>query len=116
MLNPSFTVVNLALESSTNRDYDNHAVATVNDHEVRISVMTEAYCWHCHPDSDETFLSVEGGLLIDLDNRTIELAPGNLFTVKSGVRHRTRPLGARSVNLTFERKDAKTESLDPPPE
>ena len=112
--NPSFTVVNLASESSTNRAYDNHPVAAVNDHEVRISVMTEAYYWHCHPDSDETFLSVEGGLLIDLDNITIELAPGNLFTVRRGVRHRTRPVAARSVNLTFERKDAKTEKLPTP--
>ncbi len=116
MLNPSFAVVNLASESSTNRDYDNHAVSTVNDHEVRISVMTEAYHWHCHPDSDETFLALEGGLLIDLDDGTIELAPGNLFTVLRGVRHRTRPVASRSVNLTFERKGAKTEALAPPSE
>jgi mannose-6-phosphate isomerase-like protein (cupin superfamily) len=116
MPNPSFTVVNLVAETSTDRDYDNHSVAAVNDHEVRISVMTEAYHWHCHPDSDETFLSLEGGLLIDLDNITIELAPGNLFTVTRGVRHRTRPVAGRSVNLTFERKDTKTESLAPPSE
>ena len=112
----SATVVNLASESSTNRDYDNHPVAAINDHEVRIAVMTGAYPWHCHPDSDETFLSVEGGLLIDLDDETIELAPGNLFTVGRGVRHRTRPVTGRSVNLTFERKDAKTEVLAPPSE
>lgn len=116
MRKPSFTVVNLASEATTNRDYDNHPVATVNDHEVRLSVMTEGYHWHCHPDSDEAFLSVQGGLLIDLDDETIELAPGNLFTVGRGVRHRTRPVTARSVNLTFERKDAKTEALAPPSE
>ncbi len=116
MHNLSSTVINLAAESSTNRGYDNHPVAAINDHEVRISVMTESYHWHCHPDSDEVFLSVEGGLLIDLDDKTIELAPGNLFTISRGVRHRTRPVTARSVNLTFERKDAKTEALAPPSE
>ena len=114
MGHPSYAVVSLAAEASTSRVYDNHAVAAVNDHEVRISVMTEAYHWHCHPDSDETFLSVEGGLLIDLDDETIELAPGNMFTVERGVRHRTRPVTGRSVNLTFERKDAKTEVLASP--
>ena len=114
MGNPSYAVVNLAAEASTSRVYDNHAVAAVNDHEVRISVMTEAYHWHCHPDSDETFLSVEGGLLIDLDDETIELVPGNMFTVERGVRHRTRPVTGRSVNLTFERRDAKTEMLASP--
>ncbi len=112
----SSAVVNLASESSTARNYDNHPMATVNDHEVRIAVMTETYHWHCHSDLDETFLSVEGGLLIDLDDETIELAPGSLFTVGRGVRHRTRPVTARSVHLTFERKDAKTEMLAPPSE
>lgn len=107
-------VINLAAESATNGDYGNHPITTVNDHVVRISIMTQAYHWHRHPDSDESFLAVEGGLLIDLDDRTIELHPGNLFTVARGVRHRTRPLGTRSVNLTFERIDATTEPLGPP--
>ena len=116
MLDPTAQVIDLSSESATDRDYDNHPIANVNDHVVRISVMTEAYHWHRHPDSDETFLAVEGGLLIDLDEGTVELHPGNLFTVKQGVRHRTRPLTARSVNLTFERNDAKTELLAPPTE
>jgi mannose-6-phosphate isomerase-like protein (cupin superfamily) len=107
-------IVNLALESATDRDYDNHPVAQVNDHVVRISVMTEAYHWHRHPDSDETFLALEGGLLIDLEDRTIELHPGNMFTVERGVHHRTKPLAARSVNLTFERNDASSEPVEPP--
>lgn len=79
--------------------------------------MFEPYDWHRHPDSDETFLAVEGGLAIDLDEGTIELQPGEVFTVECGVRHRTRPMGARSVNLTFERRGARTERADedPPP-
>lgn len=112
--NSSSGVIHLASESATGQSYENHPVTTVNDHVVRISVMTQAYHWHRHPDSDETFLVLEGGLLIDLDDRTVELHPGNMFTVRRGVRHRTRPLGARSVNLTFERNGATTEPLAPP--
>lgn len=116
MRNSSLQVVSLSSESDTSRNYDNHPIAKVNDHEVRISIMTEAYHWHCHPDSDETFLALGGGLLIDLDDRTVELHPGNMFTVDRGVRHRTRPIGARSVNLTFERANARTETLTAPSE
>lgn len=101
MQNSLSEIVNLSSESATDRTYDNHPIANVNDHVVRISVMTEAYHWHCHPDSDETFLALEGGLMIDLDHETLALKPGNMFTVNVGVRHRTRPLGTRSVNLTF---------------
>ncbi len=110
----NFDVITLTSESPAGATYDNHALARVNDHEVRISTMTEAYHWHCHPDSDETFLALEGGLYIDFDDRTVELKPGQLLTVYRGVRHRTRPIGKRSVNLTFERKGAASEDLPAP--
>ena len=116
MQNASFEVINLSSESAMTERYDNHPIARVNDHEVRISTMTEAYHWHCHPDSDESFLALEGGLFIDFDDRTIELSPGHLITVNRGVRHRTRPIGKRSVNLTFERAGARSETLTSPRE
>jgi len=52
----SLEIINLSVESAEVDRYDNHPIAVVNDHEVRISTMTEAYHWHCHPDSDECFL------------------------------------------------------------
>lgn len=116
MQNSSFEVISLAAESATAATYNNHPIATINDHEVRISIMTESYHWHCHPDSDEMFLALEGGLFIDFDNHTVELQPGHIVTVPRGVRHRTRPIGQRSVNLTFERTSARSQPLAPPPE
>jgi len=88
--------------------YHNCSLTTVNDHEVRISVTTEPFRWHHHPDSDETFMGVEGGLIIEFGQREIVLRSGQMITVPRGVRHRTRPEGARSVNLTFERRGAET--------
>jgi mannose-6-phosphate isomerase-like protein (cupin superfamily) len=114
MQNSSFTTIRLMSETAAGDGYDNHVIASVNDHVVRISTMTEAYHWHCHPDSDETFLALEGGILIDFDDRTVEILPGHMITVDRGVRHRTRPVGERSVNLTFERAGAETEMLPLP--
>lgn len=88
--------------------YDNRSLATVNDHEVRMSVMTEPFGWHHHPDSDETFMGVEGGLIIEFEQRELVLRVGELITIPKGMRHRTRPESERSVNLTFERRDAVT--------
>ncbi len=107
-------VITLSKEAETAEKYDNHSLAKVNDHEVRISVMTEGYHWHRHPDSDEVFLSVEGGLFIDFEDRTVELRPGQMLVVKRGVRHRTRPVGERSVNLTFEKAGAWSETVEGP--
>ena len=88
--------------------YHNCSLTTFNDHEARLSVMTEPFRWHHHPDSDETFMGIEGELIIEFDQREIVLRPGQLIAIPRGVRHRTRPNGARSVNLTFERRGAET--------
>ena len=89
-------------------DYHNSALCDVNDHEIRISVMTSQFGWHHHPDSDETFLVLDGELVIGFEDGEVTLSPGQMLRVPRGRVHRTRPAGARSVNLTFERKDAAT--------
>lgn len=105
--------INLAaLHRAVGDPYWNDAIAAVNDHEVRMSVMTAPFGWHHHPDSDETFLVLEGGLIIAFCDREVVLGPGELLTVPAGVVHRTRPAGARSVNLTFERRGASTVFVD----
>ncbi|HVW98581.1 MAG TPA: cupin domain-containing protein [Mucilaginibacter sp.] len=88
--------------------YSNIPVALVNNHVIRLSVMTEPYFWHRHPNSDESFLVVEGSVFIDLDDQTVELLPGQLFTIPRNVNHRTRPNGSRSVNITFELENMET--------
>jgi mannose-6-phosphate isomerase-like protein (cupin superfamily) len=88
--------------------YHNQRIVSVNDHEIRMSVMTSAFPWHRHPDSDETFFCVDGELVIELTDRVVILRPGEFLTVPKGVRHRTRPGGNRSVNLTFEKLDSET--------
>ena len=101
-------VITLKAESSTHLGYDNHPIAAINDHVVRIATMTEPYHWHFHPNSDETFLVIEGGLLIEFESGSRELDPGQMLTIPRGVRHRTRPVGARSVNITFEVAQSET--------
>lgn len=102
------TIIDIAQEATTNEAYKNIPVAQVNDHVVRMGVMTEAYFWHLHPESDESFLVIEGSMFIDLEDRTVELFPNQLFTIPKNVVHRTRPNGARSVNLTFESSNLTT--------
>jgi len=101
-------IITLASESSSELGYDNHAVTNVNNHVVRISVMTRPYHWHIHPNSDEAFLVIEGRLRLEFENGSLELGPGQMATVPKGTRHRTSPVGDRSVNLTFELDQAES--------
>ncbi|RYY37021.1 MAG: cupin domain-containing protein [Sphingobacteriaceae bacterium] len=70
--------------------------------------MTERYPWHYHPNSDETFIGIEGTVIIETANELFELTPGNVITIPKGVRHCTRPKGEQSKNLTVERADIET--------
>ena len=98
----------LALSRDVTEPYFNVSLGTVNDHEIRMSVMTSQFRWHCHPDSDETFFGVDGELIIEFPDREVVVNPGQFVTVPAGTLHRTRPAGERSVNLTFERTGAQT--------
>lgn len=109
----NLTVTDISQHAATDV-YKNNPVALVNDHVVRMSVMTEAYFWHFHPNSDETFMVIEGSIFIDLEDKSIELFSNQLFTIPKNVIHRTRPNGSRSVNLTFESVDLTTEPVDGP--
>jgi mannose-6-phosphate isomerase-like protein (cupin superfamily) len=92
--------------------YANFVLTRVDDHVVRISVMTDPFYWHRHPDSDETFLVVEGEVLLETANDRVELGPGQLYTVPAGLAHVTSPITARSVNITVEKNAMSTERLD----
>lgn len=92
--------------------YANFPLTTVDDHVVRMSVMTEPFYWHRHPGCDETFLVLEGTLLLETAHERVELGPGQLYTVPAGLAHTTSPVTDRSVNLTFERAGMSTERVD----
>ena len=109
---PSLTVLDIQSLTNDTHSYANFPLAFINDHVVRVSVMTEAFYWHRHPNSDESFLAIEGSLFIDLETKTVELLPGQLFTIPQNTRHRTRPNGNRSVNLTFESLNLETIKME----
>ncbi|HEY4112136.1 cupin domain-containing protein [Puia sp.] len=96
------------LATATTESYLNTTLSNVNDHVVKMSVMTSPYPWHSHPNSDETFIGVEGIVIIETKEQTMELTPGSSITIPKNMIHRTSPKGARSVNLTIEKVDIQT--------
>lgn len=62
-------------------------VARVNDHDVRVVKVKGDFVWHKHDDTDDFFLVLSGRLTIQLRDRDVELAEGELFVVPRGVEH-----------------------------
>ena len=71
-------------------DWYNRTLCRVNDSVVRIGIVEGEFHWHKHDNEDEFFYVVSGCWIIDLEDRSVELRPGQGFTVPAGVRHRPR--------------------------
>jgi mannose-6-phosphate isomerase-like protein (cupin superfamily) len=82
----------------------NQTLCKVNDSVVRLGIVEGEYHWHSHKDLDEFFYVIDGRLLIDLEDRVVDLAPRQGFVVPKAVRHRTRA-PQRTVILMVERED-----------
>ena len=81
----------------------NQTLCKVNDAVVRLGIVEGEYHWHEHKELDEFFYVIDGRFFIDLEGRTVALAPQQGFTVPKGVMHRTRA-PERSVVLMIEGK------------
>lgn len=92
-----------ALADAVTHKWFNQTLCEVNGSVVRMGVIEGEYHWHQHTDDDEFFYVVEGKLLIDLEGRTVELAPRQGFVVPKGVMHRTRA-PKRTIILMVENK------------
>jgi len=91
----------LLLAEACQERWWNQTLCRVNDSVVRLGVFEGEFHWHKHDREDEFFYVMEGRLLLDLEGRTAELAPGQGFVVPRGVVHRTRA-PTRTIVLMIE--------------
>ena len=80
----------------------NQTLCQVDESVVRLGVVQGEYHWHKHEKEDEFFYVVSGQLLIDLEDRCIDLTPGKGVVISKGVMHRPRA-PERTVILMVER-------------
>lgn len=90
--------VNLERQLSTFADYwQPRTVGEFNGHDLMVAKVKGEFVWHKHDDTDDLFLVIKGNLRLELRDRTITLAPGELFVVPKGVEH--RPIAEDEVHL-----------------
>lgn len=79
-----------ALVAANTHPWYNQTLCQVNQSVVRLGVVQGEYHWHKHDAEDEFFYVVSGHFLIELEDRLVDLTPGQAFVVSKGLLHRPR--------------------------
>jgi len=69
-------------------DYAVGLIAKMNDYEFKIVKFKGDFVWHSHPDTDETFIIIEGTLVMNFRDRVEEVHAGEMIVIPKGVEHK----------------------------
>lgn len=87
-------------------------VSTLNDYDVRVVKTRGEFTRHRHPETDELFLVLRGGLIIRMDDGDVELGPGQLYVVPRGVPH--QPVSVDGAEVLLIEPSATVNTGDTP--
>ena len=69
-------------------DYAVRLVAKMNNYDFKIVKFQGDFIWHSHPETDETFIVMEGTLVMNFRDRKVEVRPGEMIVIPKGVEHK----------------------------
>jgi len=93
-----------AIVEACTEKWFNQTLTKVNDSVVRLGIIEGEFHWHKHDSDDEFFFVLEGKLIIELEDRTIELNPGQGVTIPRGVKHKPKA-PVKTIMLMMETSD-----------
>ena len=62
-------------------------IASVDNYHVKVAKLKGSIAWHKHSDEDELFLILKGELKIELENSSVTLQEGEIYTIPKNILH-----------------------------
>jgi mannose-6-phosphate isomerase-like protein (cupin superfamily) len=69
-------------------DYSVRIIAKMNNYEFKIVQFKGEFVWHSHPDTDETFIILDGRMMIYFRDKMVELNSGEMIVIPKGIEHK----------------------------
>ena len=69
-------------------DYSVRIIAMMNNYEFKIVKFKGEFIWHSHPDTDETFIILDGRMMMQFRDKWVELNGGEMIVIPKGVEHK----------------------------
>ena len=76
-------------------------VGELNGQHIKVAKLKDEFVLHQHEKEDEMFLVIEGKLLMELDDKTLEINAGEFVIIPKGTNHKPIANGEVKV-LLFE--------------
>ena len=70
------------------QDYSVRIIAMMNNYEFKIVKFKGEFIWHSHPDTDETFIILDGKMLMHFRDKVVELNSGEMIVIPKGMEHK----------------------------
>ena len=83
--------------SKINDHWSPRVIAEMNDYQFKLVKIKGDFVWHDHPETDETFIVIEGNLRIDFRDKQVHLSAGEMYVVPKGVEH--KPYAENEVKM-----------------
>ncbi len=68
-------------------DYAVGIIAKMNNYEFKIVKFKGDFIWHKHEETDETFIVMDGTLVMNFRDRIVEINKGEMIVIPKGVEH-----------------------------
>jgi len=72
-------------------------IAQMNDDHFKLVKIQGEFVWHCHAETDEVFIVLDGSMDIHFRDGKVTLAQGEMFVVPKGIEH--RPVAASECRV-----------------
>jgi mannose-6-phosphate isomerase-like protein (cupin superfamily) len=70
-------------------DYAVGIVAKMNNYDIKIVKFKGEFVWHSHPDTDETFIILDGAMVMHFRDRAVKVHRGEMIVIPKAVEHKS---------------------------
>ncbi len=63
-------------------------IGQLNGQDVKLAKLKGEFVWHNHKEEDELFLIIQGTLIIEFRDKTVQLNTGDMLIIPKGVDHK----------------------------
>ena len=78
-------------------------IAEMDGFQFRLAKLKGDFVWHNHTDTDETFIILDGKMILHFRDHSVELNGGEMVVIPKGVEHKpTSPEGYKALLIEPE--------------